>query len=882
MDAAQLRAVLDPAPVGVWVVLDNRIVYANPTAFRTLAARSESDLLGRPPLDFMHPDDRVPLLARLESALNSGETVRENGRLLRLDRAVAFVEFSAWAIPWNDGSAVQVAFTDVTQRRSSEQAHSESEATIRALLESASQGIIAIDQQGLIVLVNRMAERLFGYPASELIGQPLELLVPRASRDRHAGDRNTYFANPRVRPMGQGLELRAVRKDGIEFPVDISLSYVHTQRGLLAVSFITDITSRKRAEEERERDLRALADSIPQLVWVAAADGGIVWYNQRWYQYTGTTPDEMRGWGWQKVHHPEHLDRVVKFWKNRLAAGEPWEDTFPLRGSDGQYRWFLSRAVPLRDSEGRVIRWFGTNTDITDRLEIEDRLRHSEDQAKSRALEIQAIMDAVPAAIFVTRDPESAVMISNRAGYDVLRLPAGSNPSQTAPPQERPANFRTFKDGRELPPSELPVQSAARTGQPINHCEFDVVFSQDDRVHLFGNAVPLFDSSGRLRGAVGAFIDITERKRMEDALRESEHRFRVVADAAPVLIWTAGPDMRFEYFNKPWLEFTGRPIDQELGQGWMDGLLPDDAGRYRAVYRSSFEARASFQLEYRLRRRDGEYRWLLGSGVPRFSPSGAFLGFIGSCIDIHDRKQAEAALESTNVALRRANADLEQFNYLASHDLQEPLRTISSFAQLMHRKCAPQLSDEGKTYLDYINNGALRMSALIRDLLAYSRATADHERTAGPVDLTRVLSDVLQSMGASIRETEAEIAYSGLPVVRGDQPQLTHVFQNLISNAIKYRKPGVPPRVAITANLNESKNWLITVSDNGAGFDPRFSGQIFGLFKRLHDDTIPGTGVGLAICKAIVERHGGEIWAQSALGEGATFFLILPAADATQ
>jgi PAS domain S-box-containing protein len=243
--------------------------------------------------------------------------------------------------------------------------------------------------------------------------------------------------------------------------------------------------------------LRSLADSIPNLAWIADAGGARIWFNRRWREYTGLREEETAGWGWMQVHDPDQASQIVERYKRQIESGDFWEDTVRLRGKTGEYRWFLSRAIPIRGSDGRPVRWFGTSTDVTTEMEARDRLRQSEERATSRASELQAIMDAVPAAIYIAREPDCRELIGNRAAREWL----GLSPAE---------------------PVRDPLRAAVRDVRPVYNYECEVASEDGSRKALLGNTVPLLDDQGHSRGGVAAFIDVTESRRMQDRLREAQ------------------------------------------------------------------------------------------------------------------------------------------------------------------------------------------------------------------------------------------------------------------------------------------------------------------------------------------------------------------------
>ncbi len=382
------------------------------------------------------------------------------------------------------------------------------------------------------------------------------------------------------------------------------------------------------------------------------------------------------------------------------------------------------------------------------------------------------------------------------------------------------------------------------------------------------------DESGRIIRSVGMVHDITERKQAEEALLFAYARYRSFISVTGQIGWTTNPAGEVVEDLPEWRNYTGQGIDDIKGWGWSKALHPDDLAYTAEAWRKSVREKSTYEIEYRIRRHDGVYRHFLARGTPVLREDGTILEWVGICIDITERKRAEEEREQLLIELKRSNEELEQFAYIASHDLQEPLRTVSSYVQLISRRYKDKLDDDANEFMNYAVNGATHMQTLLNDLLAYSRiggSGSHYELT----NLNSALTEATANLKTAIESCKAVIEHEGLPIIYLDKVQMIQVFQNLISNAIKFRKDEAP-RIHVSADRKENE-WLISVSDDGIGINPDYFDRIFNIFKRLHSrEKFDGTGIGLAICKKIVERHGGRIWVESQLGEGSTFYFTIP------
>jgi len=385
----------------------------------------------------------------------------------------------------------------------------------------------------------------------------------------------------------------------------------------------------------------------------------------------------------------------------------------------------------------------------------------------------------------------------------------------------------------------------------------------------------LHGEDGGVAGLIGTIVDITERKQAESALRESEARFRLTFELAGSGIAHVGLDGRFLRVNRSLCAILGYSAEELAGRTVKDISHPDDRDVSDAErVRLRAGELESTRLQKRYLRKDGATVWVDLTVALVRDAEGNPLYEIAVFDDDTERKNAESALRQAHDELARSNAELEQFAYVASHDLQEPLRMVSSYTQLLLRRYGERFDGDAKEFMDYIVDGAARMKQLIEDLLAYSRVGTRGGRFR-PVACEEVLGRVLVNLRAAIEASGATVTHDPLPTLQADDSQLAQLLQNLIGNALKFHGAGAP-RVHVGA-LEHDAEWEFFVRDNSIGIEPQYYERIFMVFQRLHDKgEYPGTGIGLAICKKVVDRHGGRIWVESKPGEGSTFRFTLP------
>ena len=592
-------------------------------------------------------------------------------------------------------------------------------------------------------------------------------------------------------PHGQvSVEYRLIRPDGEQrwifdraFPVRNAAGEIYRIAGVAQ-----DITARKQAEEalrQSEAEIRQVADSMPQLVWVTRPDGYHEWYNSRWYEYTGTTPTESAGAGWNNFFHPDDQERAWEVWRHSLETGEEYEIEYRCRRHDGVYRWFLGRALPIRDESNRIVRWFGTCTDIEDQKQAEAELRkqwHTFDTALSHTPDFTYIFDLEGRFTYINR----ALLSLWQKSFDEAR---GKNFFELEYPEELAGRLQS--QIQEVIDTQKPVRDHTPFTGPTGETRYyEYIF------------VPIFSAGGEVEAVAGSTRDITEREQMARALAASEERLQQVFAQAPVGVAVLrGRDMGFELVN-PFYQafFPGREL---LHRSLFDAV-PELNEETRLILDRVFDTGEAFVgQEYFIpldRNNDGvvEDCWFTFVYQPLKELDGTTAGIVAIAIDVETHVRARQELE-------RANRELEEFAYVASHDLQEPLRMVNIYTQLLLKTFIGD-KPEAQQFAELVRQGVTRMELLIRDLLTYSRSVQKEEQPIGTANLSDALTEALSVLKNRIEENAAVITSDPLPVVRGETTQMAHVFQNILTNALKYRKKDVSPEVQISVRLNGDKS----------------------------------------------------------------------------
>jgi PAS domain S-box-containing protein len=666
----------------------------------------------------------------------------------------------------------------------------------------------------------------------------------------------------------------------------------------------SEIIKRKEAEGAlRDADLRlrlALEATSLGIFDYYPQTGQIIW-SERVKRHFGLSPEaEVTYDLFLRGVHPEDRERAHHLVQQALQpeqGGRLRAEYRTLGLEDGQERWLEVFGQTYFDAQGRPLRLVGATRDITQRKQDDATLRQSEERHRLAAEELQAIMDATPAGILVAHDPECHVITGNGPAHEVLGVPLGVNITATPPGQKHSPYFRILLHGREAQGAELPMQLAGATGTVVRDQELEVVRRDGTRRTMLVTATPLHAADGRIRGAVGTLVDITRRKQAEEALRQSEEKFRAVFEQAAIGIGRVRfADARWIDVNEAFCRILGYSAEELRATSWPQITHPEDVELdlipFRRMARGEID---SYHVEKRFIHKAGHPVWARltlslvrdAQGQPDYE--------IAIIENIIQRKQAEAALKQAQEELAQANADLErrvrertaqlqatlaeleQMSYSMVHDLRAPLRAIQSFGGIVAEDPDSRLTQESREMIGKMRSAADRMDHLVRDVLNYSQVVRK-ELPLQPVDVGELARGIVETYPNLHRgDAQVQIA-SAFLLVLGNPAALTQCLSQLLGNAVKFTPRGQPPKIQVWSESG-AQGWVrIVVADQGIGIEPHLQERVFGMFQQLRN-TAEGTGMGLAIVKKAVERMGGRVGVDSEPGVGSRFWFELKAAE---
>ncbi|MBF0168834.1 MAG: PAS domain S-box protein [Alphaproteobacteria bacterium] len=960
---------------------------------------------------FIYPEDREELIRKSAAKDTHANSFIWTGRFLRQDGTTLWLHIEATSSIVDNGDILWNGIvSDVSERKRADDVISTLNRRLQDILSAASEiAIIAMDMNGIINLYNAGAHRMLGYTEYEVIGKqtlllfhdPDEIAAREQELSEEFGRKIAGFDVFKTKSGILGRECREwtfIREDGHRINVSLQVTPVysadHQIYGYLGIA--TDISSRVKAEKEMSQQAgryKALLSAASDGIHILDEDGKLVEASASFYEMLGYTRAEAHSLSikdWDHQHTEEELKTLIPELINspRLTM-----DTKYVR-NDGREIDVEVLCHGLKMEDRSYL--YASARDITERKVVQDILRETMNR-------LESVLDTTEEGIIGT-DEDGEVTFANRAARSILGWP-----SQEAMHYKKISTVfgHLLADERPCGEGVCQIRSALNEGK-THRISNEYFIRQNGRKFPVEYVVSPLMANMKVRGIVVVFHDITERKEVENQLKESEERFRFLIEGTTDWVWETDRDHRVSWLSPSFGEVLKIPPEFPIGKFRWDLASPTheiDAAIWQA-HIEDLKAHRNFRdFRYWINAGKSNARWISISGSPRYDSDGKFFGYRGTGTDITSmaesamrikmlstvveqsplsvvitdpngtieysnsyfsaltgfsqeevlgkncrifasgetssetyremwkaisagkrwagelknkkksgalhwemlaispiindegkiehyislkedvsyRREAEVRIAEANrmlqdqaIDLERSNKELEQFAYVASHDLRQPLRMVSSYLTLIERKLGADLTDDMKTYIGFAVGGAKKMDALIRDLLEYSRVGRS-EIEPETVDLTKVVEETLFNLKVAIEEASAIVTVEGsMPVVVGNPVELGRLFQNLIGNAVKYRAPDRQPRIDIGCNDSASE-WTIWIKDNGIGLDPKDHERAFGIFQRLvPKEAYEGTGIGLAVCKKIVESHGGRIWIESVAGEGSTFLVALP------
>lgn len=514
--------------------------------------------------------------------------------------------------------------------------------------------------------------------------------------------------------------------------------------------------------------------------------------------------------------------------------------------------------MSLKNEEGRI--YNGIMIDITEQKQIEEKIASSQKRFEAIFNSQYQFMGVMTPDGILIEVNETALNFAGLQSSDVIGKPFWE------------CFWWTISESAKLQLKQA-IPKAAR-GEFIRY-ETDVLGKGAVIATIDFSIKPVFDDNGEVILLISEGRDVTQKKLLEQKSREQEEQIRLFVRHTPAAIAMFDDNMRYMVVSDRWYKDYGLVGENIIGKSHYE-IFPEisDMPEWKAIHKHSLAGSVIVREQDPFPRKDGSMHWLRWELHPWKTSNNKIGGLIMFTEDITGRMKAQDNLKKLNQQLTESNKELEQFAYVASHDLQEPLRMVSSFLQLLEKKYRSQLDEAALQYIHFAVDGSDRMKTLINDLLRFSRVGTSTDEIV-PVDCNDIVANVIKVYDQKIRENNAIVEISGLPVVKANKTQVEQLFQNLIGNALKYRGKETP-HIEVGCEEDEAL-WRFYVKDNGIGIDPRFYDKVFVIFQRLHGKgEYGGTGIGLAICKKIVERHGGKIWIESVLEKGSVFYFSMP------
>jgi PAS domain S-box-containing protein len=870
-EIGDLKAALDEHAIVAITDPQGKISYVN-DKFCAISKYTREELLGQDHRIINSSHHPAEFIRGLWGTIGQGKVWK--GEIKNKARDGSFYWVDTTIVPFLGGNGKPRQYVairaDITERKRVEEILAASVKEVLDLKTALDEhAIVAItDARGRITFINDKFCAISKYGREELIGQDHRII--------NSGHHPAEFIRDLWSTIAQGRvwrgEIKNKAKDGTYYWVDTTIVPLLGDNGKPRqyVAIRADVTERKAAEEKLAATMREVQDLTTALdehaiVAITNPQGKITFVNDKFCAISKYSREELLGQDHRIINSTHHPKEFIRQLWTTIAHGRVWRGEIKNKAKDGSYYWVDTTIVPFLGEGGKPQQYVAIRADITERKNMEEALRSSEGRYR-------ILFEYAPDGIVIA-DKQSYYLDANTSicrmlGYtrdEFIGLHASDIVAQTEIPH---------------------IGQALDTLKARSDYQREWQFRRKDGSSFPAEVIATQMPDGNLLAMIR---DITERRRAETALRATQARLSSTLAAGSIGTWTwdipsdrlTGDEFIARVFSIP-VEAAaeGRPVAD-----YLNAVLVEDQPTVSEHLALAIQSCGHYDVEYRVRQKDGGLLWLQARGRVEGDAAGQAVSFHGAVMDITARKQNEEEIRRLNTELEQrviertaqleaANRELEAFSYSVSHDLRAPLRAIDGFSQAVIEDFGTQLPAEGQRQLRIIRQGAQRMGALIDDLLAFSRLSrqALNKQT---VNTGKMVEDTLGELASQWQGRRVEFRTGELLSCQGDPALLKQVWLNLLANAVKYSRKCDPAVIEIGCE-DRAGQAIYHVRDNGAGFDMQYAGKLFGVFQRLHRmEDYEGTGVGLAIVQRIVQRHGGRIWAEAAVGRGATFFFTL-------
>jgi PAS domain S-box-containing protein len=712
-------------------------------------------------------------------------------------------------------------------------------------------GYFTFNHKGIILEANLTGANLLQVERSRLVGKRFDSFVSDTTLQTYIAMLKKVFSHKTSASCQ--AELKA--SDGDKLFVHIQCSAPLENVKCLAV--ITDLTDLKSAEEARhssDERFRIISTSTPDHIVMQDMD---LRYTFVLNPQLGLTDEDMIGKTDFDILNSKDARHLTEIKRKVMRTLSPEHVKLPLTDKNGDVNYFEGSYVPVRNSQGIVNGLIGYFRNITGQVRVQNELSQTKNY-------LEKLINYANAPIIVWNQDQEIIRF-NRAFEHLTGFSADEVLGR---------NIDFLFPEKTVEISKEKIKHTLK-GDFWESIEIPILCKDGETKIILWNSANIYESDNKtLVSTIAQGNDITSRKMAENALEDSTRKLNLALENGNIGIWEFDIRKEFLSFDERMKRMTG--FDKDTFDGslktFLNQIVEEDVNHVLETFRRSAGSSNSFEAIFRIKRDISTINHLMAKGMvyrdPEKTPR-----ILGVCFDITKMKQdTDQALIRLTEELARSNRELEQFAYIASHDLQEPLRMISSFTQLLEKKYGEKLDQDGREYIKFAVDGSQRMYNLINDLLAFSRVTTKGNEFSG-IEVNKVLSEVKKNLKDLIEKRSVSMTAGNMPTIYADRSQIVQLFQNLISNAIKFSID--KPEIQIHSSLQDDHH-LFKIKDNGIGIDPQYFDRIFQIFQRLHpSDMFEGTGIGLAICRRIVERHLGKIWVESSPGKGATFLFTI-------